>query len=222
MKFYNKLGFRITTIFMIPLVVISIIISSIIYKTNSELAEAQSRENIQKEVFKYVEFFDKKMNSIAEVALTDASRIAESEKLDDDQIIKITKENIEIDSFIFGSGVFFAKYTYPKDREVVFYYSHLQDGDTVSYVVSSSDDENYFNYHDNQPGWWKEPKDTHLPGWTDPYVDSLSGNTHMVTYYQPFFLNDVFGGIVTIDISLDKLETLLVDNKDFFSSSGSC
>ena len=99
---------------------------------------------------------------------------------------------------------------------MAFYYTHLHDGDTISILVNNIDDENYNNFHHAEPEWWKEPKTTHIPGWTNPYIDSLAGNTHMVTYYQPFFLNDVFGGIVTIDISLDKLETLLTENQDFF------
>ena len=203
---------------MVPVIIISIILSAFIYNTNAELTEEKFTKLIRQEVFNYVEYFDKTVNSIAIKADNDAFLLETSNTLTPHELIEITKSNLLADSIVYGSGIFFAKHTYPKDKEVVFYYTHLEGNDTISMSITDKNDPRYFNYHDIGPEWWKEPKLTHTSGWTKPYVDSLAGNTLMVTYYDPFFFDNIFGGIITIDISLDKLEKRLNLNKELLES----
>ncbi len=212
MKFYNKLGFRVAMLLMLPIIIISIIVSVMFYRTNLALTESQISSLVRQEVFSHIEYFDRSMEAIAETARTEALLLETSDMLSQEELLQITLKNLTSAELVYGSGIFFARYTYPKDKEVVFYYSYEEGMDTLSLIVDDKYDENYFNYHDLNPSWWREPKLTHEPGWTDPYLDSLAGNTLMITYYQPFFIKDVYGGIITMDISLDRLEKYLLSS----------
>ena len=70
-----------------------------------------------------------------------------------------------------------------------------------------------YNYIENNPEWWEIPSGFHTSGWTKPYSDSLSGSDNLVTNYHPFYFDDEFAGIVTIDISLEVLEKWLTENE---------
>jgi sigma-B regulation protein RsbU (phosphoserine phosphatase) len=64
--------------------------------------------------------------------------------------------------------------------------------------------------------WYREPRDAGRPLWSDPYFDEGGGKTWMITYSVPFRKNDLFLGIVTVDIALDRLfsEASKMSSKD--------
>jgi len=67
----------------------------------------------------------------------------------------------------------------------------------------------YFNFY-----WFKNYATKNGPGkWSEPYFDENLGNIAMTTYSYPFYFmrngNPVFGGVVTVDISLDQLSRYL-------------
>jgi HD-GYP domain-containing protein (c-di-GMP phosphodiesterase class II) len=74
-------------------------------------------------------------------------------------------------------------------------------------------------YTDTQWQWWHEPKHTGKPSWTDPYFDEGAGNALMVTFSAPFYRNDQFRGVTTVDIQLPKIRervgTAIVGNLEF-------
>jgi phosphoserine phosphatase RsbU/P len=53
--------------------------------------------------------------------------------------------------------------------------------------------------------WYREPRDAGRSLWSEPYFDEGGGKTWMITYSVPFRKNDLFLGIVTVDIALDRL-----------------
>jgi phosphoserine phosphatase RsbU/P len=53
--------------------------------------------------------------------------------------------------------------------------------------------------------WYRQPRDAGRPLWSEPYFDEGGGKTWMITYSVPFRKDDLFLGIVTVDIALDRL-----------------
>lgn len=57
--------------------------------------------------------------------------------------------------------------------------------------------------------WFHGPARTGLPRWTEPYFDENAGEIAMVTFSQPFFREQAFRGVVTVDIDLEALSKRL-------------
>ena len=53
--------------------------------------------------------------------------------------------------------------------------------------------------------WYREPRDAGRALWSEPYFDEGGGKTWMITYSVPFRKDDLFLGIATVDIALDRL-----------------
>lgn len=61
--------------------------------------------------------------------------------------------------------------------------------------------------------WYRGPKQSEHPEWSEPYFDSGFGNTVMATYSVPLYRQNKgkkqFRGVVTADISLDQLSEIV-------------
>jgi len=57
--------------------------------------------------------------------------------------------------------------------------------------------------------WYSDVKISKKPKWSKPYFDRGGGNALMVTYSNPIFQGGKFAGIVTIDLSLEKLKKII-------------
>ncbi|WP_371742940.1 HAMP domain-containing protein [Lentimicrobium sp. S6] len=86
-------------------------------------------------------------------------------------------------------------------------------------AFESEEDIGYFDYRNSDIEWWKKPSSEHHSGWTSPYFDHDAGQTDMVTYYQPFFKNGIFQGIITVDVSIDLLKNILLLNEEHFEEN---
>jgi PAS domain S-box-containing protein len=127
-----------------------------------------------------------------------------------DELIKLVNNNLNHDELIFGSGIFFDEDTNPFNSRLAYVYS-FRSGDSISMqVVDDNTDQIRYDYIKDYPEWWRIPADDNRSGWTHPYYDTLSGRPRMITYFYPFFFDDVFSGITTIDISLDVFEKWLI------------
>ncbi|MEJ5301191.1 MAG: SpoIIE family protein phosphatase [Thermodesulforhabdaceae bacterium] len=71
----------------------------------------------------------------------------------------------------------------------------------------------YLNYDYTRSDWYLMPKELQKPCWSEPYFDEGGGECLMTTYSVPFFTNQgekkVFSGVVTVDISLKKLQDIV-------------
>ena len=61
-------------------------------------------------------------------------------------------------------------------------------------------------YNYTTSDWYLLPKLLDRPCWTDPYYDDGVGNSLMCTYGVPFYRNQQFAGVFTVDLSLDHLK----------------
>jgi sigma-B regulation protein RsbU (phosphoserine phosphatase) len=110
---------------------------------------------------------------------------------------------------VFGACVAFEPYAFRPDME---YYAPYccRSGDSVIYKDLGENSYNYTKWE-----WYRLPQEKgHC--WGEPYFDRGGGNTLMITYSVPFFYKNTghkFRGVVTADISLDKLKELISNMK---------
>ncbi|MFK5854736.1 MAG: response regulator [Bacteroidota bacterium] len=213
MIYFKKLVYKIAIAILLPILTGAIILSYFLYLRISENTEKTHIDHLQDVVFSYVEFLDMTLEKISTNINKDVLFLEQTNSNTVEELLKITTDNLSIDSIIFGSGIIFDKYKYQDNRELAFFYSYKDNNKIIEVEVDDFPDKNHFDYFREKPDWWRIPADRHISGWTKPYFDSLVGHTSMVTYYQPFFFDDVFAGIVTIDISLDRMADWLKKNE---------
>jgi len=214
MIYFKKLVYKIAVAILLPILAFAIILSYFLYQNIAKSTEKTHVDHLQDVVFSYVEYLDMTLDKITSNINKDILFLENTNHNTVEELFKITTNNLFVDSIIFGSGIVFDKYKYQDDRELAFFYSYKNNGKIIELEVDDDPDKNHFNYFRENPDWWRIPADRHIKGWTKPYYDSLAGHTRMITYYQPFFFDDVYAGIVSIDISLDRMAHWLKNNEE--------
>jgi sigma-B regulation protein RsbU (phosphoserine phosphatase) len=123
---------------------------------------------------------------------------------------------LSVDNSIYGStialedpgedGNGYAPYYYRKGKELA--YVNLADG----------------KYNYRKWDWYKIPKETGVPLWSEPYFDEGGGNILMTTYSVPLYRTvdgkREFFGVLTADLSLEFLKEMMSSVKVFDTGYG--
>ncbi len=138
----------------------------------------------------------------------DMALVMESMKPTDTQLKSLMSDFLKnSDSNIFGSAVAFEPNRFQSGR---LYYSPYvyRDGDKIKFQYLGGKNYQYF-YMD----WYQIPKQLQRPIWSEPYFDEGGGDVLMTTYSCPFYRihegRRIFEGVVTVDISLSRLQKLV-------------
>jgi phosphoserine phosphatase RsbU/P len=114
---------------------------------------------------------------------------------------------IRDDPYAFGTCIAFEPGSYRKGH--TFYAPYIyetRDGIRVKDLGETG-----YNYLDKP--WYRIPKATGKAGWSEPYFDEGGGDTLMCTYSVPFYHTvkgkRVFQGVITVDISLNALSSIV-------------
>ena len=141
--------------------------------------------------------------------------VIESHLDDPDFMYTIAARLCENNPAISGSAVAFEP-DYYRGRHLFAPYACYDkgaDADTLTFVQLGTEEYDYPNAE-----WYRVPKETNAPHWSEPYMDTGGGEFSMITYSYP--LKDAKGnfyGVVTADVSLNWLTDLL--EKLVFSES---
>lgn len=111
-----------------------------------------------------------------------------------------------------GGSIAFASEMRHPGRKYCMWYTYFENtpgGEVQKTADVTGEGYDYFNFY-----WFKEyTTKKGLGSWSEPYFDANLGNIAMTTYSYPFYFmrngNPVFGGVVTVDISLDQLSNYL-------------
>jgi len=213
MKFYNKLSFRVTLSISIPIIAIAVLVIVLLYDINYNLTLEKYKDNLETVNRNYIEFIDIELRDI-EDKLSERANVFLNKKFKTEQdILEFTKNNILIDSIIFASGVIFDEGKFNKEKNYGFFYSYKNKDEIIDISFQDTTDTSFFDYHSSKEQWWVKPNTTYTSGWTDPYYDTYAGKIDMITYYYPFFIDDQFHGIISLDISLETLRSKLIENE---------
>jgi len=212
MNFLNKLVYKIAFAILTPIIIVSIILTIFLYKSISERTEEKHINNLQQVVFDYVEYLDLTLEKLSYTISKDVLFLENTQENTPEELFKITTNNLLADSIVYGSGIIFDQFMYNKDSEEALFYSY-KNGDHVVEMDINEIATAGLSYLDKDFEWWRMPSARHTSGWTKPYYDSTAGKIDMVTYYHPFFSDDTYAGVVTIDISLNRLKAWLIKNE---------
>lgn len=180
-----------------------------------------SKKVLLKDVFKNAENYTTTMVYKIENILSgvkkipeNIARISEKNILSEEDINVVLKSIVDYNDEIYGSTIAFEPAQFKKDIPYYApYFYKSKEGIQYSDLAKSS-----YQYVDWD--WYKEPKQNGGSVWSEPYFDKGGGNVVMVTYSAPFYRPEqpeskVFRGVVTIDISLEKLQNIISSTKLF-------
>ncbi|MBN2687012.1 MAG: SpoIIE family protein phosphatase [Deltaproteobacteria bacterium] len=124
-----------------------------------------------------------------------------------DDLLKLVANVLNTSSDIYGSTAAFEPYAYdPSSRYFAPYYCRDNGGLKLVYLGGAS--YQYFNMD-----WYRVPKETGKPAWSEPYFDEGAGQIVMSTYSVPFYRHDgderAVAGVVTADVSLEGLKDIV-------------
>ncbi len=118
---------------------------------------------------------------------------------------------------IYGCSIAFAPHAFQADKKFFMTYVYRKDRILATRLLGS-ESYNYFNFD-----WFKLPNTTGEARWSRPYYDTGGGNILMTTYSVPFYKmvsgRKTFQGVVTIDISLTWLNSVISSMTLFPSST---
>ena len=115
---------------------------------------------------------------------------------------KVIKEGLAEESYFFGSAMAFEPNVLINKSFCPYYYKKDH---TILYKDTSLNKD--YNYTAQQ--WYTLPKNAKKDKWSEPYFDDGGGDILMTTYGTPVMHNDKFAGVLTIDLSLEKLEEII-------------
>ncbi len=131
----------------------------------------------------------------------------ESSEFSDRDLLRLLKNIVETTPEIYGATIAFEPYLFDKNQ--LYYAPHyykMENGLQLTWLGGAD-----YPYHIYD--WYLIPRILGKPVWSEPYYDEGAGNIIMTTFSVPFYqeINGkrTFMGVVTADVSLQWLQTLI-------------
>lgn len=208
----HSLAYKIISRILFFCIGLGLVIFSIYYYYTRSTIQKTTRENA-------IYLADNTINSIeeyikpAEMIPENLAWMMETGSIRKDSIYSFLAKLVKHNPAIYASAIAFEPYLLSKDEKFNSPYAY-RNGDQIETTQLGSENYNYFIMD-----WYQIPAMLKTPYWSEPYYDDGGGMTLMSTYSVPFYLNKdgqrIFGGIITIDISLEKLTNIVNSVKIF-------
>ena len=135
------------------------------------------------------------------------ARTLAGDKLDRAGILRRMDTLLDTNPEIYGSGIAFEPHAF--DPNALYFAPYLfRQGQERKLIYVGSESYQYF-YWD----WYQIPKELDRALWSEPYFDEGAGNIIMSTYSVPFYRSKddggLFRGVVTADLSLERLVEMI-------------
>lgn len=180
------------------------ILFSIILYVNFVYDRDQELENLRKYAHvsteNYVNMSEEIFSRAAAIPLMTALRMETSPDESADDLTNYMRGVVERNPEIYGAAIAFEPFGFDSSVEHFAPYCYRSDGQIKLGQLGNG------HYDYLQKDWYRVPKTTMKPGWSEPYFDEGGGNILMTTYSQPFFDKErKLRGIATVDICLKNL-----------------
>jgi len=130
-----------------------------------------------------------------------AKNLLKKQGLKQNHITTILTDILKSNPYLYGmAAAMEPKVIYDKEFCPYFY----KKGSHIVYVDLATQRYKYLI----QP-WYLNAKKSTTAKWSEPYFDKGGGNILMATYSNPLFQGSKFAGVVTIDLSLEKLKQIV-------------
>jgi sigma-B regulation protein RsbU (phosphoserine phosphatase) len=208
----NSLSFKIIIRILVFTILLGASIFSIYYYYTRSEIEKSAREN----AVSLAENTIKKIEEVirpAEMIPNNLSWMLESGSIPKDSIMPFLAKLVRNNPIIYASAIAFEPGVFAPDVAAYAPYAYRQ-GDTIETLNLWSPAYNYFIMD-----WYQIPATLKESYWTEPYYDEGGADALLSTYSVPFYVDRfgerVFGGIITIDISLEWLTEIVRSVKIF-------
>ena len=208
----NTLSFKIISRILLFSMILGGIIFSIYYYYSRSSIESMTRANaifLAENTVNKIEEVIKPAEKIPE----NLAWIIESGSISKDSITSFLMRIVKNNPSIYASAIAFEPYTFSTNEKFYAPYA-FRNGDQIETTILGADDYNYFIMD-----WYQIPATLKEPYWTEPYYDEGGAGALLSTYSVPFYVRKagqrVFGGVITIDISLEWLTDIVNSVKIF-------
>ncbi len=187
-------------LFVTPVFVILIYSS---YKTSSAILLKQTEkysETIVKNAIEKITLITKPIENIP-------AHISNSLTFNENELKKTLKTSILSNENIFGMAAAFEPYKFNPEKKYFCPYVYRENG---FITFTSLTDKDYDYLHKD---WYAIPKELKKAVWSEPYFDEGGGGVLMSTYSYPVIKNSNFIGVITADISMEKLNKIVASIK---------
>lgn len=217
-----KIRSKLLLIMAFPFILVYITTVWIEYNTQYQAAIDQATSDLRKSVDTYSSAIEAKFVSISSCADTLATSSAFLNLHTGDDFFEILHKNLE--TFPSAWGLTFAYAPYAFKPDLLYFAPYMGRTTNEGYIkkfINPNSSYNYFRYD-----WYLIPEITEKSTWTEPYYDRGVGNLLVCSYAAPIFARGAFIGVISIDISIDKItrsiDKLQKDNQEIglLSSSG--
>ncbi|MBN1338676.1 MAG: SpoIIE family protein phosphatase [Bacteroidales bacterium] len=201
----NSLAFKLSLYILTGVILIVIAILYYNFGVSRQLVLNHARENARNLTNSTVS----KIQNVLQVTQKIPENLAyiiENTSFSETDLKRFLKMVVENNDEIFGSCVAFEPYGFFRDSAGYAPYFY-KSGDSVLFKNLNNKDYDYPNQD-----WYNNPRQ-HGPVWSEPYFDEGGGNIIMSTFSVPFYGGEKrdpgFRGVVTADISLNRLDSLI-------------
>ncbi len=206
----NSLSYRIIFRILLFCTIIWLVIFSVYYTYTRHSIRSNTLEQARLLTENMVNKIEKTLQPI-EILPENLSWMAETGNIPEDSIYSFLKSMIQNNPEVYASAIAFEPYTY--DAGIKFWSPYAyREGDNIVTKQLGSEAYDYFIMD-----WYQIPATLKEPYWSEPYFDTGGANALISTYSVPFYTTKngkrVFGGIITVDVSLDWLTQIVNQTK---------
>ena len=188
----------------LPIIILSVVALLDIRTSLKDAGMNQLKAHMLELVQHYAAEVSSELDKAVTIADTTALQIL-ANPIKDDAIHKAyLKNNLMQNKVIFGSVIAYEKVYSPTKTLYAPYVYRTNNGLKEMDIAKDA-----YDYTQKQWSWYQGPKN-HLEGyWSKPYFDENAGDILMITYSSPLIKDDIFTGVVTVDIDLHSLHRTL-------------
>jgi len=202
----SSLSFKIISRILLFCIGLGLTIFSTYYFFTRGAIEKSTRENataLADNTINKIEDFIKPVEMIPD----NLAWIIETGTIPRDSVFSFLSRLVEKNPAIYASAIAYEPYLMSEDQKYFAPYA-FRNGEKIETTVLGSPEYNYFIMD-----WYQIPAMLKTPYWSEPYFDEGGADALLSTYSVPFYVNlhgrRVFGGIITIDISLNWLTDIV-------------
>jgi sigma-B regulation protein RsbU (phosphoserine phosphatase) len=180
----------------VPLLAIHAVLLTQEYLVGKAEAIADMRVYLRELTRHRAALIDGEFSTLAQAARSSVSQLEGVAAGDDAALDRILRGTLAQSERIYGSAVAFD----PELRRAA-PYLYRPGGGTSSRRIDIARDAYDYTAWD----WFRVPRAAGAPVWVEPYFDKGAGDVLMVTYGVPFSRQQKFTGVLTVDVSLERL-----------------
>ena len=196
----------------VPLLPLYLTVLAVDYQADREQTLDQMRRHLTEATAHIASEIDRELAVVHQTAINTAAVMTQGSLKAEEQFDMLLGSNVRDTPVAYGSAIAFEPYAFQPDCERFARYVYRPAASNALKTTGIS-------YDYSRWDWYLLPKLLRQPAWTDPYFDEGAGNILMCTCSAPFYHEQQFLGVVTVDISLDYLHEKL---RQVDTSGGYC